>query len=136
MMRDNIVYLNGRQPHNVINDRALIAHMHRFTEWICFPYGYWNEACGAHVIFDRKYRPICRHTDGKVEIIPSDSWILFESSSHFYCSPITPYTCPKARSRVLGVVQRLGLADEIKRRRSLDRRGLLPQAPLGGRASR
>jgi hypothetical protein len=33
------------------------------------------------------------------------------------------------------VVQRLGLAEEIKRRRSLDRRGLLLRAPLGGRAS-
>jgi hypothetical protein len=137
MMRDNIVYLNARQAHDTIDDRALIAHMRRVTEWICFPYGWWTEASGAHVIYDRKYRPICRkHTDGRVEIVPSDTWIIFESSRHFYCSPDTPYTCPEARDRVLGVVYRLGLADEIKRRRSLDRRGLLPRAPWGGRAVR
>ena len=99
------------------------------------PYGWWTEASGAHVIYDRKYRPICRkHIDGRVEIVPSDTWIVFESSRHFYCGPDYPYTCPEARSRVLGVVQRLGLADEIKRRRSLDRRGLLPQASHLGRA--
>jgi hypothetical protein len=132
-----IISFEAPQAQNTVDDRALIAHMRRVTEWSCFPYGWWTEASGAHVVYDRKYRPICRkHTDGRVEIVPSETWITFESSRHFYCSPETPYTCPEARSRVLGVVQRLGLADEIKRRRSLDRRGLLPRAPLGGRAAR
>jgi hypothetical protein len=119
------------------SDRVLIAHFRRVAEWTCLPYGWWTEASGAYVVYDRRYRPICRrHADGRVEIVPSDCWITFESSRHFYCGPDYPYTCPEARSRVLGVVQRLGLADEIKRRRSLDRRGLLPMAPHLGRAAR
>jgi hypothetical protein len=132
-----IIPFEAPQAHTTIDDRALIAHMRRVADWRVMPYGWWTEASGAHVIYDRQYRPICRkHTDGRVEIIPSNSWITFESSHHFYCGPDYPYTCPEARSRVLGVVQRLGLAEEIKRRRSLDRRGLLPMASHLGRAAR
>jgi hypothetical protein len=132
-----IIPFEAPQAHTTIDDRALIAHMRRVTNWRVMPYGFWSEASGAHVVYDRQYRLICRRsTDGTVETLPSDCWITFESSQHFYCSPDTPYTCPEARSRVLGVVQRLGLADEIKRRRSLDRRGLLPQARHRGRAAR
>jgi hypothetical protein len=131
-----IIPFEAPQAHTTIDDRALIAHMRRVTDWRCMPYGWWTEASGAHVIYDRQYRPICRHTDGQVEIVPSDSWITFESSSHFYCGPDYPYTCPEARDRVLGVVYRLGLVDEIKRRRDLDRRGRLPRAPFMGRAAR
>jgi hypothetical protein len=128
---------DARQARGTVVDRALIAHVRRAADWHVMPYGWWTEVSGAHVIFDRKYRPLCRrHNDGHVEIVPSDTWTIWVKEDWLYSSPDTPYTRPKARNRVLGVVQRLGLADEIKRRRSLDRRGLLPLAPIQGRADK
>jgi hypothetical protein len=109
----------------------LLRGMQQERRWAPFPYGWWTEADGSFVIFDRGYRLICRkHTSGWVEILPfactdnfgrkaDDLWIDWVDQRWLYTGLTHPARDALSRSRVLGVVQRLGLADEIVRRREV-----------------
>jgi hypothetical protein len=91
--------------------------------WSIYPHGYWLEHGKSYVLFDVKRRPICRvHSDGEVEIVRPDVWI-WPISERFINHPSD---CPShrdgsARRKIEGIVARLGIADELKRRRKLER---------------
>ncbi|MBR0787768.1 hypothetical protein JQ631_01730 [Bradyrhizobium manausense] len=107
----------------------LLRGMQRDRRWSPFPYGWWTEADGSHVIFDRGYRLICRkRANGSIEIFPfastanfarmtDDLWIDWIDQRWLYRGPAHPARDEFSRLRVLGVVHRLGLQDEIVRRR-------------------
>ncbi|MGY4467329.1 hypothetical protein ACVWWK_003011 [Bradyrhizobium sp. LB9.1b] len=107
----------------------LLRGMQRDRRWSPFPYGWWTEADGSHVIFDRGYRLICRkQPNGAVEILPfartgnfsgkvDDLWIDWVDQRWLYTGLTHPARDDLSRLRVLGVVQRLGVRDEIVRRR-------------------
>jgi hypothetical protein len=94
--------------------------------WFVYPYGWWTELAGAYVIFDRFYRPIARLSSGQVEIVQSDVGIDFIDQRWFYSSGNSPFINAETRGRILGVVDRLGIMEEVERRIGLARRGLLP----------
>src|SRR5689334_14142062 len=51
-----------------ITDKA--RGLHRTRRWVFFPYGWWTEAGGSLVVFDRRYHPLCRKlADGTVTIL-------------------------------------------------------------------
>lgn len=74
---------------------------------------------------------MCRkHPSGTVEILPfartinrsrkaDDLWIDWVDERRLYTGTTHPANDARSRRRVLGVVQRLGLADEIIRRREV-----------------
>lgn len=107
----------------------LLRGMQQERRWSPLPYGWWNEADGSFVIFDRGYRLICRkRLNGAVEVLPfactgnfsrrtDDLWIDWVDQRWLYSGLTRPARDALSRSRVLGVVQRLGLVDEIIRRR-------------------
>ncbi|MCP1738200.1 hypothetical protein [Bradyrhizobium japonicum] len=109
----------------------LLHGMQQERRWSTFPYGWWTEADGSFVIFDRGYRLICRkRTRGSVEILPfactgnptrktDDLWIDWVDQRWLYTGVTHPARDELSRLRVLGVVQRLGLRDEIVRRREV-----------------
>jgi hypothetical protein len=126
----------------------LLRGMQRERRWALFPYGWWTEADGSFVIFDRGYRLICRkRPNGAVEILPfactgnfsrktDDLWIEWTSQRWLYTGLAHPARGALSRHRVLGVVQRLGLADEIIRRREVaDREWSLRRKYLRRRAA-
>lgn len=108
---------------------GLLRGMQLARRWALFPYGWWQEADGSSVIFDRGYRLICRkRPSGAVEILPcartgnpvrktDDLWIDWVDQRWLYTGLTHPARDELSRLRVLGVVQRLGLRDEIIRRR-------------------
>ena len=110
---------------------SLLRGMQRERRWSSAPYGWWTEANGSFVIFDRGYRLICRkRPNGAVEILPfactgnfsrktDDLWIEWNSQRWLYTGLTDPTRDALSRRRVLGVVQRLALADEIIRRREV-----------------
>ena len=110
---------------------SLLRGMQRERRWSSAPYGWWTEANGSFVIFDRGYRLICRkRPNGAVEILPfactgnfsrktDDLWIEWNSQRWLYTGLTHPTRDALSRRRVLGVVQRLALADEIIRRREV-----------------
>lgn len=117
------------QRTTAARDAGFFAIMRRQSRWMLHPYGWWTERSGSHVVFDRKYRPICRvHPDGKVEIVRSNLWIDF-LSEHFINHPSQSPNDRDgvARDKIERVVSRLGLADEIAKRRHLLRQGRLPE---------
>jgi hypothetical protein len=116
----------------------LLRGMQRERRWAPFPYGWWTEADGSFVIFDRGYRLICRkRLNGAVEILPfactadfsrktDDLWIERVAQNWLYTGLTHPARDARSRQRVLGVVERLCLADEIIRRREVaDREWML-----------
>lgn len=126
----------------------LLCGMRRERRWAPFPYGWWLEADGSFVIFDRGYRLLCRkHPTGFVEILPfartincsrkaDDLWIDWVDERRLYTGTTHPANDAQSRQRVLGVVQRLGLADEIIRRREVaDREWRLYRRSIRRRAA-
>jgi hypothetical protein len=105
----------------------LLNGRHYLARWRIFPYGWWDEGDGRVVIFDRKYRPICRrYPDRRVEIVASNQEIKFVGQTWLYGTDGShPCDDRRARERVLGVVRRLGLVDELRHRRRLESRGRL-----------
>jgi hypothetical protein len=107
----------------------LLRGMQQERRWALLPYGWWTEADGSFVIFDRGYHLICRkRSNGTVEILPfactgnfsrktDDSRIEWTSQRWLYTGLAHPARDAVSRLRVLGVVERLGLRDEIIRRR-------------------
>lgn len=96
-------------------------------EWAIFPYGKFIEADGAEVIFDRRYRPICRvFLDRRVEVVNPRQWINFEDQSWFYNSINHPCNNKKTRTVLLNLIEELGLAAELMARRELEENGGLP----------
>lgn len=96
----------------------------RLTYWCFAPHGRWTEASGSYVVFDRRYHPICRvYADGAVEIVKPDTSIEYVAE-HFYHKD-TPRYCDEARRIAAGVIARLGIDAEIKRRLKI---GRLPSA--------
>lgn len=96
----------------------------RRTYWCFAPRGWWTEASGSYVYFDRSYRPICRvHTDGVVEILKPDTWI--EHVDQHLLHKDTPRYCAEARRIAGEVIARRGIDAEIKRRLKI---GRLPSA--------
>src|SRR5690606_13873798 len=111
-----------------------VLRLMRRGHWYYAPYGWWTEASGDHVVFDRGYHPICRvRACAVVEIVEPDTWIEFVAQRWF--SNASACRCAETRRVVSGVVARLGIAEEIKRRRKI---GRLPSAtpPDGWRPGR
>lgn len=110
---------------------SLLRGMQLARRWALFPYGWWQEADGSSVIFDRGYRLICRkRPNGAIEILPfartgnfgrkvDELWIDWVDQRWLYRGVTHPARDELSRLRVLGVVQRLGLRDEIVRRREV-----------------
>ncbi|RWQ70763.1 MAG: hypothetical protein EOS85_26680 [Mesorhizobium sp.] len=106
---------------------AFLGALQRTARWNLWPAGYWTEPDGSFVIFDRKYRPLCRkRPDGSIEILPSDAWINWIEERRLYETPRFPHpdNSRDTRDMLAGVVERLGIADEIKRRRKIGPRNL------------
>lgn len=106
---------------------AFLRASQRVAQWDLWPAGYWTEADSSFVIFDKKYRPLCRkRTNGSIEILPPATWINWIEQRHLYATARFPYPADnqKTRNRLAGVVERLGLADEIERRRKIGSRNL------------
>jgi hypothetical protein len=98
--------------------RKLLRQLRHAARWSLLPYGWWTEADGSFVIFDRCYRPIGRkRPHGTIDIVAPDTWIAYMGQFWLYRGLAHPESNEAARDRVLGVVQRLDLADEIARRR-------------------
>jgi hypothetical protein len=98
--------------------RKLLRQLRHAARWSLLPYGWWTDADGSFVIFDGRYRPICRkRPHGSIEIVAPGTWIAYVGQSWLYRGLVHPDNNAAARDRVLGVVQRLDLADEIARRR-------------------
>jgi hypothetical protein len=60
-------------PFDTIDPRITYAArgLHRVYRWSFFPYGWWTEAGGSVVIFDRRYHPLCRkRSDASIEVLP------------------------------------------------------------------
>ncbi len=115
-------------------DITAFVRLMRRDIWYYAPYGWWTEASGDHVVFDRGYHPICRVLDGGVvEIVEPDTWIDYVTQRFF--SNASASRCAKTRRVVSRVVVRLGIAEEIRRRRMI---GQLPHAtpPDGWRPGR
>lgn len=100
------------------------AHgIHRVYKWCFFPAGYWEEADGSFVIFDRRYHPLARkRTNGSIEVLPVANFdkpmrIAFRRQ-HFLYSGGADHPCENERTqqRLIGVVQRLGIEGEVARR--------------------
>ncbi|MER8797199.1 hypothetical protein NKH75_23900 [Mesorhizobium sp. M0984] len=107
--------------------RDFLRTLTRFSRWKIWPYGWWTEANGSFVIFDGKYRPICRkRPNGMVELLPSDVTIAYVDQDYLYTYSTHPDGCLETRERLYGVVRRLRLGDEIERRRVMVARRQLP----------
>lgn len=111
---------------NGIND--LVRGLHKAARWSFFPYLWFGEADRSCVIVDRRYRLVCRkHATGAIEILPfvrveneaDENWISIVSQNRIYTDFSHPADDANSRQRVLGIVQRLGLKDEIVRRREI-----------------
>jgi hypothetical protein len=97
------------------------------AEWSIFPYGWATEGDGSLVLFDRKYRPICRkYPDGRTELMRSDAFIEFAGRTWLYDDCSSPVRDAGTRKLVLAEMERWGVRDELKRRRELQRRKALP----------
>ena len=90
--------------------------------WLC-PYGQWTEHDGSRVIFDRMYRPICRvKSDGRVDIVRSDEFIRYSKQCWFHAG-FGPSPSRKTREVVTEIIERYGLAPELRKRLDLVKRG-------------
>lgn len=130
------------------NIANLLRGMQRERRWAPFPYGFWTEADGSFVIFDRGYRLICRkRTNGAAEILPfartgnfsrkvDDLWIDWIDQRWLYTGSTHPDRDALSRLRVLGAVRRLGIEDEIiRRRKAADREWSLRRKYMRRRAT-
>lgn len=93
--------------------------------WSPFPYGWWTEADGSHVVFDEWRRPICRkRPDGVVEIVRANVKIDFVAE-HLLYGDEGPGECIKSVKHCLALVDRLGICEEIQYRIAIiETRGL------------
>ncbi len=106
--------------------------LHRVYRWVFFPAGWWTEADGSFVIFDRRYHPLCRKlSDGSIQVLTLKDFnnplrIKFRSQHHLY-SGGSDHVCEdeKTQQLVLRVTQRLGIQDEVARRYDAYRRDRL-----------
>ncbi|MGM4915887.1 hypothetical protein [Tardiphaga sp. 813_E8_N1_3] len=97
--------------------------LHRVRRWVFFPYGWWEEADGSLVIFDRRSHPLCRkRLDGSIEVLPMLNFnmplsIKFKAQ-HFLYSGGRDHACEdeKTQQRLLRIVQRLGIENEVSSR--------------------
>lgn len=107
---------------------AFIRTVQRQRAWRLFPYGEWTERGGSRVIFDRQYRPICRiHTNGRVEIVRPETWIS-HIRQRFFHRGFGPSPDAATKAAALNVMRSCsGMETELRRRRDLERRGILPR---------
>lgn len=111
-------------PFDTIDPRITekARRLHRTRRWIFFPFGYWTEADGSFVIFDRRYHPLARkRRDGSVQILPMVDYdrapqIRFKKQHFLYGSIDHVCDTEETQQRLIGVVQRLGLEEEIHHR--------------------
>lgn len=106
-------------PEITFNARGL----HRVYRWVFFPYGWWEEVGGSVVIFDRRGHPLCRkRPDGSVEVLPmvnlNNPMSIGGRNPRFLYSGGLDHACESeaTQQRLLRVVQRLGIEDEVARR--------------------
>lgn len=103
-----------------ITDKA--RRLHRTKRWVFFPYGWWTEAGGSLVVFDRRHHPLCRKLpDGTVTILPMLDLdralrIKFRKQYFLYGSIDHPCDNKDTQMCLIGAVQRLGLEEEIHHR--------------------
>ncbi|WOH68650.1 hypothetical protein [Bradyrhizobium sp. BWA-3-5] len=111
-------------PFDTIDARITekARRLHRTRRWVFFPYGYWTEKDGAFVVFDRRYHPLARkRRDGSVQILPMldldrAARIEFKKQHFLYGSIDHPCDTEETQQRLIGVVRRLGLEEEIHHR--------------------
>lgn len=111
-------------PFDIIDPRITekARRLHRVRRWVFFPYGYWTEPNGSFVIFDRRCHPLARkRLDGSVQILPMIDLdrapqIKFKRQHFLYGSFDHPCDTEETQQRLIGVVQRLGLEEEVYRR--------------------
>lgn len=111
-------------PLGIIDPRIAekARRLHRTRRWLFFPYGYWTEGDGSFVIFDRRYHPLARkRRDGSVEILhmldlDRAPLIKFKKQHLLYGSIDHPCDTGETQRRLIGVVQRLGLEQEVHHR--------------------
>ncbi len=103
-----------------ITDKA--RRLHRTRRWVFFPKGYWTERDGSFVIFDGRYHPLARkRPDGSVQILPMLDLdraprIKFKKEQFLYGGLDHPCDTEETQQRLIRVVQRLGLEEEIHHR--------------------
>lgn len=96
---------------------VLLTHLFRKKAiWALCPYGKWTEADDSIVIFDRRYRPICRiKSDGQKEIVPSDEYINFCTQRWFHRG-IATYPDQETRKTISDLIEKYVIATELRRR--------------------
>jgi hypothetical protein len=112
-------------PFDTINPQITenARGMHRVRRWAFFPYGWFEEADGSLLIFDRLFFSLCRkRPDNTIEALPMVrlDWrerVKFKSRHYLY-SGGADHACDneKTQQLLIGIVQRLGIEDEVARR--------------------
>lgn len=100
-----------------IADKA--KRLHRVHKWVFFPKGWVTEPGGSLLIFDGRLHPLCRkQPDGAVVVLPMGEFghppvfslrkvrFLYEGFDH-------PCDTEETQQRLIRVVQRLGLQEEV-----------------------
>lgn len=96
------------------------------ARWDVFPYGFWTEVDGSHVLFDMLRRPIGRKKpDGKFEIVRSVEKIDHVAERLLYGDE-GPGEMLTHVKHCLELAERLGLREEIEYRIAISEAGCLP----------
>jgi len=108
------------------HDAEIVRLFRYFAKRKLCPYGEWTEADGSRVIFDRRYRPICRiKPDGRVEIVPTDEFIHFskKAGQRWFYEGGAFKRDPKVRKTLIDIIKRHDLTPELRRRWDIMRNG-------------
>ena len=111
-------------PFDVIDPRIAgkARRLHRVHRWVFFPYCWTTERGGGALLLDRKFHPLCRkRPDGAVEILRvvdiERAPLLKLKKLHFlYGSLDHPCDTEETQQRLLSMVRRLGLEEEVYNR--------------------
>lgn len=120
----------GRIPSRDMSEVEALEWVRHTASWVEFPYGWWTEADGSHVMFDEWHRPICRKKlDGTIEIVRATAKIEYIAERLLYGDegPGGSFTATK---RCLDLVDRLGLREEIEYRIAISKSRGLPGGDL------
>jgi len=103
-----------------IADKA--RRLHRVHKWIFFPKGWITEPGRSLQMFDGRLYPLCRkQPDGAVVILPMVEFghppiFSLRKPRFLYGSFDHPCDTEETQQRLIGVVQRLGLQEEVHSR--------------------
>jgi hypothetical protein len=104
------------------NVRELLSKLDYYCRFHLIPYGYWTELDGSYVIFDRKYRVLCRVVDGVSTVLPSDTYIDYVEQTWLYRNDEShPLFSQEMVYKLVRIVDRNGLREATKRRIPIER---------------